>query len=185
MDELHQAGAITEEEYEILLSHTSEGQEDGSAEGPTFGERLITSEGADIDFTLIGIFEGVDTDPLTSEYNENTGGEKTLVFWEIHNHSGKALSYWHNEYFQYIGEDQIAYNMDANPLLQEKFEPGWRTEDWEEIADETRIRYVSPVEMPPRLDRIKISKLCSTDHTFEITDDMFFSESSLPVETEM
>lgn len=185
--QLHEAGAITDEEYEVLQSHLSESDEEddsASAGQAEFGQPIVTSEGTDMDFSIVGVIEDVDTTNLTHEYGEDGGPGRTLVFWQIYNHSSEEILLKH-KHIEHIGEDQIAYNRDANPLHVDNFGPGWRTENWEEIAEDTRIRYVSCIEIPVRLGAVKVNGYCSDVHNIEITDNMFFHKSEAPVKADI
>jgi len=185
--QLHEAGAITDEEFDVLQSHLSESDEEGSnsTSGPAeFGQPLVTSEGTDIDFSIVGVVEDVDTTNLTHEYGEDGGPGQTLVFWQIYNHSSEEILLKH-KHIEHIGKDQIAYNRDANPLHVDNFGPGWRTENWEEIAKDTRLRYVSCIEIPVRLGAVKVNGYCSDVHNIEITEEMFFPKSKAPVKVDI
>lgn len=183
---LHEAGAITDEEYDVLQSHLSEDDSSSSPPSETveFGKPIATSEGTDMDFSIVGVIEDVDTTNLTHEYGEDGGPGRTLVFWQIYNHSNEEILLKH-KHIEHIGEDQIAYNRDANPLHVDNFGPGWRTENWEEIAEDTRIRYVSCIEIPIRLGAVKVNGYCSDVHNIEITDEMFFPKSDAPVKVDI
>ena len=137
-----------------------------------------------MDFSIVGVIEDVDTTNLTHEYGEDDGPGRTLVFWQIYNHSNDEILLKH-KHIEHIGEDQIAYNRDANPLHVDNFSPGWRTENWEDIAEDTRVRYVSCIEIPVRLGAVKVNGYCSDAHNIEITDDMFFPKSEAPVKVDI
>lgn len=187
LERLHEAGAITDEEYEVLQSHLSEDDDtssSSSSESVEFGKPIATSEGTDMDFSIVGVIEDVDTTNLNHEYGEDGGPSRTLVFWQIHNHSNEEILLKH-KHIEHIGEDQIAYNRDANPLQVDNFGPGWRTENWEEIAEDTRIQYVSCIEIPIRLGAVKVNGYCSDVHNIEITDEMFFPKSDAPVKVDI
>jgi hypothetical protein len=149
-----------------------------------FGKPIVTSEGTDMDFSIVGVIEDVDTTDLIHEYGEDGGPSRTLVFWQIYNHSNEEILLKH-KHIEHIGEDQIAYNRDANPLQVDNFGPGWRTENWEEIAEDTRIRYVSCIELPVRLGAVKVNGYCSDVHNIEITDEMFLPKSEAPVKVDI
>lgn len=194
---LHEAGAITDEEYEILQAHinsendrTQEASEPAEAE--PFGKPIDTSEGTDMDFSIIGVFEDVDTtklvlpdfadnldqDELPSQFQGGSG--RTLVFWQIYNHSNQEIKLKH-KHIEQIGVDKIAYNHDGNPLQTDRFKPGWRTDNWADISADTRIKYVSQIEIPVQLAEVKIDGYCSDVHKIDITDEMRFPKSELPV----
>lgn len=198
---LHEAGAITDAEYDILQSHLSDDdEEDGgsSADQAEFGQPLVTSEGSDMDFSIVGVFEDVDTSKLTNPAIANTdfideadmpttekgGPGRTLVCWQIYNHSNDEVRLKHRD-IEFIGQNQIAYNLDDNPLIRDHFGPGWRTENWADITADMRIRYISTIEIPNRLAEVKIDMRYADSHHFEITDDMFFPKSELPVKIDL
>lgn len=199
---LHEAGALTDEEYEVLRAQL--GNDDDEAEevssrdfpaSPEFGIPIATSEGAEMDFSVLGIFEDVDTTKLaTPGYADAVdqdelppmfqgGPGRTLVFWQIHNHSDREIKLKH-ENFEWIGDDQIAYNQKNNPLHEDRLEPGWRT-DKVYVAPDTRIKYASGVELPVPLAEIKINGYCSDVHDFTITDEMRFPHSEIPATDEV
>lgn len=200
---LLEAGAITEEEYEILLSHSegpdSEDQGHGTgrvAESQSFGKPLVTSEGTDMDFSIIGIFEDIATDSLVLPDGAGAldkddlpaqfqgGPDRTLIFWQIYNHSDSEIKLKHR-HIEHIGADKIAYNHDGNPLQTYRFEPGWRTDNWVDISPDTRIKYVSRIELPVELEEIKIDGYCSDIHQIAVTDEMRFPKSELPVTVDL
>lgn len=197
LERLHEAGAITYEEYELLRDHVSE-DDSGSFKPAGFGQPLVTSEGTDMDFSIVGVFEDVDTSKLTNPAfadmdvyddvdmpTDNKGGpDRTVVCWQIHNHSTDEIKLKH-KHIEYIGQNQISYRRDENPLQVEHFGPGWRVENWEDITPDTRIRYVTSIEIPNRLNQIKIDGYCSDVHSIDITDDMFFPHSELPVKIDL
>jgi len=197
LDQLHEAGAITDEEYEVLRDHVSE-DDTGSSKPAEFGQPLVTSEGTDMDFSIVGVFEDIDTSKLTNlafaDMNiyddvdmptDNKGGPgRTVVYWQIHNHSTDEIKLKH-KHIEYIGQNQISYRRDENPLQVDHFGPGWRMENWEDITPDTRIRYVTSIEIPNRLDQIKIDGYCSNVHSIDITDDMFFPQSEQPVKVDL
>lgn len=126
LERLQQEGKITNEEYEILQSHSAELNETSSSsstESIKFGKPIVTSEGSDMDFSIIGVIEDVDTTNLTHEYGDDGGPGRILVFWQIYNHSGEEIKLKH-KHLEHIGEDRIAYNRDANPLHVDSFSPG-------------------------------------------------------------
>jgi len=186
LTQLYQAGAITDEEYDILQSHLSDDEEgDGSsADQAEFGQPLVTSEGSNMDFSIVGVFEDVDTSKLTNPAIANAdfvneadmpttqkgGPGRTLVCWQIYNHSNDEVRLKHRD-IEFIGQNQIAYNLDDNPLIRDHFGPGWRTENWADITADTRIRYVSTIEIPNRLAEVKIDTRYAGSHHFDITDD--------------
>lgn len=197
LEKLHQAGAITDEEYDILQTYfSSEGSKNYEPNKPietkSFGKPLATSEGRDMDFSIIGVFEDVDTtklvlpdfadnldeDELPSQFKGGPG--RTLIFWQIYNHSNSEIKLKH-KHIEQIGEDKIAYNYDGNPLQTDKFGPGWRTDNWVDISADTRIKYVSLIEIPVQLAEVKIDGYCSDVHEINITDEMRFPKSDLPV----
>ena len=197
LSRLHEAGAITNEEYEILQAHfNSENGRDHKASEPAeaepFGKPIATSEGTDMDFSIIGVFEDVDTtklvlpdfadnldqDELPSQFQGGSG--RTLIFWQIYNHSNEEIKLKH-KHIEQIGEDKIAYNHDGNPLQTDRFKPGWRTDNWADISADTRIKYVSQIEIPVQLVEVKIDGYCSDVHKINITDEMRFPKSELPV----
>jgi len=197
LERLHEAGAITDEEYEVLRDHVSE-DDTGSSKPAEFGQPLLTSEGTDMDFSIVGVFEDADTSKLTNPAfadmdvyddvdmpTDNKGGpSRTVVCWQIHNHSTNETKLKH-KHIEYIGQNQISYRRDENPLQVEHFGPGWRVENWEDITPDTRIRYVTSIEIPNRLNQIKIDGYCSDVHSIDITDDMFFPHSELPVNIDL
>jgi len=196
LERLYEAGAITDEEYEVLRSYVSKGE--GSSEQPDFGQPLITSEGTDMDFSIVGVFENIDTSKLTNlgiaDMNvyddvdmptDNKGGtSRTVVCWQIHNHSTDEIMLKH-KHIEYIGQNQISYRRDENPLQPDPFGPGWRMENWEDITPDTRIRYVTSIEIPNRLAEIKVDGYCSDIHSIDITNDLFFSQPELPVQIDL
>lgn len=201
LSRLHNAGAITDEEYDILQSHLSDDDEerDGlSTDQAEFGQPLVTSEGSDMDFSIVGVFQDVDTSKLTNPAISNAdfideadmpttekgGPGRTLVCWQIYNHSNDEVRLKHRD-IEFIGQNQIAYNLDDNPLIRDHFGPGWRTENWADITANTQIRYVSTIEIPNRLAEIKIDTRYAGSHHFEITDNMFFPKSELPVKIDL
>jgi len=204
---LRDAGVITDEEYELLRAHhdSDDGlieEESGSSSSDPqeFGTPLATSKGTDVDFSVLGVFEDVDTAKLTTSEtaefdvwddvdvdfpSDNKGGPgRTLVFWQIYNHSSDEVTLKHKHIDQ-IGSDKIAYNRDENPLQVHHFEPGWRTDNWADISSETRIKYVSAIEIPVQLSEVKIDGYCSDIHKINITDEMRFSISELPVTVDL
>jgi len=207
LEKLRQAGAITQEEFELLQAHYSsdgESTEDqskgASSQSQDFGSPIVTSEGTDMNFGIIGVFEDVDTSKLTTSKaasrdvwddvdvdfpSENDGGPgRTLIFWQVYNHSRKEIKLKH-KHINFIGTDKIAYNRDKNPLKVRHFEPGWRTENWEDISPDTRVKYVSAIELPVELERVKIDGYCSDIHELPITDEMRFPNSDLPVTVDL
>ena len=199
---LHEAGALTDEEYEVLQARLGNGdegiEEENSQESstvPEFGKQIATSEGTEMDFSILGVFEDVDTTKLaTPGYADAVdqdelppmfqgGPGRTLVFWQIHNHSDRDIKLKHDN-FEWIGDDQIAYNQKNNPLHEDRLEPGWRT-DKVYVAADTRIKYASGVEMPVPLAEIKINGYCSDVHDFALTDDMRFPSSDLPATVDL
>lgn len=102
---LHEAGAITDEEYDVLQSHLSDdGQSGGSSSGTTeFGQPLVTSEGSDLDFSIIGIFEDVDISELVYRHIDEPDSGRTLVFWQIDNHSDEEITLYNRD-FEYAHE---------------------------------------------------------------------------------
>lgn len=187
LEKLHQEGAITDEEYEVLQSHSSVSNENSSSSSSgsvDFGKPISTSEGANMDFSIVGVVEDVDTTNLTHEHLDEGGPGRTMVFWQIHNHSNDEIKLKHKD-IEHIGEDQIAYNRDGNPLRVDNFAPGWRTENWEDIAGNTRVKYVSCLEMPVRLGSVKMSGHYCEGHDIEVTEDMFFPKSEAPVNVDI
>lgn len=195
---LHDAGALTDEEYKVLKARSGDGDDEdeeiSSREFPVppeFGKPISTSEGSEMEFSVLGIFEDVDITKLaTPGYADAVdrvelppmfqgGPGRTLVFGQIHNHSDREIKLKH-ENFEWIGDDQIAYNQKNNPLHEDRVEPGWRT-DKVYVAPDTRIKYASGVEMPVPFAEIKINGCCSDVHDFGITDEMHFPNSELPV----
>lgn len=197
---LHEAGAITDEEYDVLQSHLSEDDTSYSppADSVEFGKPIATSEGADMDFSIVGVFEDIDTSKLTNPpianayfineadmpTTEKGGPGRTLVCWQIYNHSNDEVRLKHRD-IEFIGQNQIAYNLDDNPLIRDHFGPGWRTENWADITADTRIRYVSTIKIPYRLAEVKIDTRYAGSHHFKITNDMFFPHSELPVKIDL
>lgn len=197
LSSLHEAGAITDEEYELLRNHLENDsevadEEDSSqtAETVEFGTSLAVSEGAKLDLTLLGVFDDVDTTKLeTPGYADEVskdelppqvqgGPSRTLVFWQIHNHSDQEVALMHRD-FEWIGDDQIAYNQDNSPVHKDRLEPGWRT-DKESLSAGTRVKYASGVEIPVQLDEIIYDGYSSDKHDFTVTDEMRFETSELP-----
>jgi hypothetical protein len=186
LGQLHEAGVITDEEYEVLRRHVSE-DDTGSSKPAEFGQPLITSEGADMDFSIVGVFTDVDTSKLTDFAfgdNDNGGPGRTVVCWQIHNHSADEIMLKH-KHIEYIGQNQISYRRDENPLQVDHFGPGWRMENWEYITTDTRIQYITSIEIPNRVDQIKIDGYCSDVHSIDITDGVFFPQSELPVKIDL
>lgn len=203
---LHQAGAITHEELELLRAHhdSSEVVEDESKSSitgsPEFGRPLTTSEGKEMDFSIVGVIEDVDTSKLTTreaaEYavwddvdvefpSESQGGPgRTVVFWQVYNHSNQERQVRHGN-IDHIGEDQIAYNRGESPIREDKFEPGWRTDNWVDISADTRIKYVSAIDPPSRLESLKVDGYFPDVHTISITEEMRFPKSDLPVTVDL
>lgn len=200
---LHDAGVITDEEYEILQAHydsddeiVEEKDRSSPSDPHEFGTPLATSEGTDMDFSVLGVLEDIDTAKLTTSEtaefdvwddvdvdfpSDNKGGPgRTLVCWQIHNHSGKEIKLKHKHIDQ-IGSDKIAYNRDENPLKVHHFKSGWRTDNWADISADTRIKYVSAIEIPVQLSEVKIDGYCADVHEITITDEMRFPKSDLPV----
>lgn len=195
---LHEAGAITDKELEILQSHlggddgeSTDGQSGATRTSASFGTPIATSEGTDMDFSIVGVFEDIDTTWLTlpeaadrlderdAVSQARGGGGRTLVFWQINNHSDQEIKLKHR-HLEHIGEDGIAYNFDGNPLRPERLGPGWRCDNWLDVTDNTRVKYVSRIEMPVTLAEIKIDGYCSDVHEISITDQMRFPKSELP-----
>jgi hypothetical protein len=145
----------------------------------TFGRPVVTSEGEAIDYSVVGVVRGIDTTELVGRYEGEGGSERTLVFWEVENHSGEELVLYHKG-IEHVGADGIAYNSKENRLNGEAFEPGWRTGNFVEIIEGTRIRYVSCVEMPVRLDALKASGYDGV-HGIEVTDEMRYTGSAAPL----
>ena len=96
---------------------------------PEFGKQIATSEGTEMDFSILGVIEDVDTTKLaTLGYADAVdqdelppmfqgGPGRTLVFWQIHNHSDREIKLKHDN-FEWIGDDQIAYNQKTIPSLR-------------------------------------------------------------------
>jgi len=200
---LHDAGAITDEEYEILQSHYDTGEtveEEPSAETASepvdFGEPLATSEGAEVDFSVIGVFEDVDNSKLLlPDYLEvvdeedlppthEGGPERAIVFLLMHNHSDREIKLWNKE-FELIGSDKIAYNQQNCPVEEDKLRPGWRAGNKVYISPDTRIKYACGAEMPVEVEEVRINGDCADEHTIPITDEMRFPKSDLPVTVDL
>jgi hypothetical protein len=194
---LHDAGAITDEEYEVIRAHVEDEKGgDSTSESPKFGTPIATSEGKSVDFSIVGVFEEIDTTELVMpEFAENLdeddlppqykgGPGRSIICWQIHNHGNEQYELSHDDLEQ-IGADGIAYNQGDNPLQEEKFKPGWRTEDWTEIAPDTRIKYASCIEIPVQLTSVKIGGYQIGDHEIEITDGMRFPKSDLPAKVDL
>jgi len=198
---------ITDKEFSILQAHHTSDDEaveeesgSSSSDSVDFGPPLATSEGAEMDFSVLGVFEDVNTAKLTTSEtagfdvwddvdvdfpSDNKGGPgRTLVFWQIHNHSNKEIKLKHKHIDQ-IGTDKIAYNRDGNPLQVHHFEPGWRTDNWADISADTRIKYVSAIKIPVPLSEVKIDGYCADVHEIPITDEMRFPKSELPVTVDL
>lgn len=198
LSRLHDAGAITDEEYEVIQAHI---KGDGSSaddqvtdldsESPKFDAPITTSEGKNVDFSIVGVFEEVDTTELVMpEFAENLddddlppqyqgGPGRSIICWQIHNHGNEQYEFSH-DHLEQIGGDGITYNQGDNPLQEDRFKPGWRTEDWVDIAPGTRIKYASCIEIPVQLTGVKIGGYQIEDHEIKITDGMRFLKSDLP-----
>lgn len=196
---LHDAGAITDEEYEVLQAHFEGGESSGRnpESDPTpdtveFGNPLATSEGTEIDFSLIGVFNGVDNSRLLlPDYLDHVkeedlppthegGPGRTIVFLLMHNHSDREIKLW-NKDFELIGSDQIAYNQRECPVSEDKLRPGWRGGDKIYISPDTRVKYACGAEMPVDVEEVRINSDCADVHTISVTDEMRFPKSELPV----
>lgn len=194
---LHEAGALTDEEYEVLQAklgnekcETEEASSRESSVSSQFGKPIATSKGAEMDFSVLGIFVDVDTTKLaTPGYADAAiqddlppmfqgGPGRALIFWQIHNHSDREIKLKH-ENFEWIGNDQIAYNQKNSPLHEDRLQPGWRT-DKVYVAPDTRIKYASGVKMPVPLAEVKINGYCSDVHDIAITEEMEFPNSEIP-----
>lgn len=200
---LHEAGAITDEEYELIRRHLEDNEstanEPGVNDTPVsqeFGAPITTSEGKDVDFSIVGVFEEVDTTELVMpEFAENLdeddlppqfqgGPGRSIICWQMYNHSNEKYEFSHDNLEQ-IGSDGIAYNQGENPLQEDRFQPGWRTEEWVDIAPDTRIKYASCIEIPVQLTGVKISGYQIDDHEIKIIDEMRFPKSDLPVKVDL
>jgi len=195
LQKLTQAEVLTEDEYDVLTAYHDRL---AGREQRDFGAPIYTSEGRDFDFSIVGIFDDVDTtllalpEFLTYEQAtsddftwENEGGPgRTVVCFQIHNHSSEEIMLKHKN-IEFIGDNGIAYNYDGNPLLEEKLDPGWRTSNWEDIGPQTRIQYAAVIEMPVDLVSLKLSGYWSDMHEIEVTDEMYFPESDLPSSVEL
>lgn len=198
LSRLNKAGAITDEEYEVLQSHfesseSVEGEEttNTTSEVIDFGEPIATSEGTDIDFSIIGIFKEIDTSKLLlpdhldhlEEANipatHEGGPGRTIVFLFINNHSDREITLWNKE-FELIGSDKIAYNQQDCPVNEDKLSLGWRAGYKVPVSPDTRIKYACGAEMPVEVEEVRISGDCADDHTISITDEMRFPKSDLP-----
>lgn len=205
LSKLRQTGVITQEEFELLRAHyDSDGETvnngDSSAPSQEFGRPIATSKGTDMNFAIIGVFENIDTSKLTNSEaadlevwddadvnfpSESKGGPgRTLIFWQVFNHSNEEILLKH-KHINHIGVDKIAYHRDENPLQVHHFKPGWRTENWEDISADTRIKYVSVIEAPVEIDRVKVDGYCSDVHEIAITDEMRFPKSEMPVTVDL
>lgn len=199
LSRLHEAGAITDEEYEVIQRHYENGE---SAEGEPasetttevieFGESIATSEGTEVDFSIIGVFEDVDNsrllvpdhldvldeDDLPPTHEGGPG--RAIVFLLMHNHSDREIKLWNKE-FELIGSDKIAYNQQTCPVNEDKLRPGWRAGNKVYISPDTRIKYACGAEMPVEVEEVRINGECADEHTISITDEMRFPNSDLPV----
>lgn len=199
LSRLHEAGAITDKEYEVLQRHYDTGET--AKEEPTnettlepvdFGEPIATSEGAEVDFSIIGIFEDVDNsrlllpdyldvvdeDDLPATHEGGPG--RAIVFLLMHNHSNREIKLWNKE-FELIGSDKIAYNQQNCPVSEDKLRPGWRAGNKVYISPDTRIKYACGAEMPVEVEEIRINGDCADVHTISVSDEMRFPNSELPV----
>jgi hypothetical protein len=195
LEKLRDAGVLTENEYEILRAHHN-GEGGSITESPDFGQPIVTSEGRDFDFSIIGVFEDIDTSDLTladvggvlsdnEAFSGLQGGEgRTLIFWQIYNHSDSETKLKHKN-IEHIGEDQIAYNYDGNPLQTDNLKPGWRTDNWVDISADTRIKYASSIEIPVPVSEVKLAGYWSDVHNIEITEEMKFPKSELPANVDL
>lgn len=194
LEQLTEVGLLTDKEYDILTEYydrtTSSGQQE-------FGTPVYTSEGSEFDFSIVGVFQDVNTKILTlpeflsveeaddTETWDNEGGPgRTIVCFQIYNHSSEEIMLKHKN-IEYIGENGIAYNYDGNPLVSDRLEPGWRTDNWEYIGPDTRIQYASVIEMPVIPDSLKLSGYWEETHEIELIDDLFFPKSDLPTSVEI
>lgn len=200
---LHEAGAITDEEYEVIRaliqddgSSAEEPMVDETPESPKFGAPKATSEGKNVDFSIVGVFEEIDTTELVMpEFAENLDEEdlpaqfrggpgRSIICWQIYNHGSETYEFSH-DHLEQIGADGIAYNQSDNPLQEDRFKPGWRTDEWVDIAADTRIKYASCVEIPVQLSEVKISGYQLEGHEIRISDELRFPKSDLPVKVDL
>ena len=195
LQKLTQAGALTQEEYDVLTDYYDRLAGRRQRE---FGTPIYTSEGREFDFSIVGVFKNVDTTLLalpdfltldeakSDEFSwENKGGPgRTIACFQIYNHSSKEVKLKHKN-VEFIGDNEIAYNYDGNPLVEEKLYPGWRTSNWVDIGPETRIQYASVIEMPVDLASLKLSGYWADVHDIEVTNEMFFPESELPTAVDL
>jgi len=196
LEKLRDAGALTGEEYNILKDHEDESLE-STTESTTFGQPLVTSEGADLDFSLIGVFEDIDTTYLALDKdiarlddeqipsNLTGGSGRTLLFWHIHNHSNVEMTFRHDSIEQ-IGDDGFSYNQDENELSSDNFKPGWQMYHYINISSDSRVKYVSCIESPVSVSEIKLTGHDWSDvHSIKVTEEMKFPKSELPANVDL
>lgn len=195
LEKLRDAGALTDSEYNLLKAH-HDGEGEAINASPDFGQPIVTSEGSDFDFSILGVFEDIDTSALTlPEFADalddddipsqlQGGSGRTLICWQIYNHNSSEVKLKHKN-IEHIGEDKIAYNYDGNPLQTDNFKPGLRTDNWVDISADTRIKYVSGIEIPVPVSEVKLAGYWSDVHNIEITEEMKFPKSELPANVDL
>lgn len=198
LSKLHEAGAITDEEYEVLQAHFEENESpveepasDSTPETVEFGNPLATSEGAEVDFSLIGVFNDIDNSKLLlPDYLDHIdeddlppthegGPGRTIVFLLMHNHSDREIKFW-NKDFELIGTDQIAYNQRDCPVNEDRLRPVWRAGNKVYVSPDTRIKYSCGAEMAVDVDEVRINGDCGDVHTIPVTEEMRFQKSEFP-----
>jgi hypothetical protein len=199
LEKLVEAGAITQEEYEVLQSHGDQqgaGNSNKDSNSISFGEPITTSEGSALDISILGIIEDVDTSPISrpdylDQIDEDEvpsdfegGPGRTLAFWLLHNKSDEEVKL-RNKYFEMIGEDQIAYKQSENPIHEDKLQPGWRAGNKVYLSPDTRAKFACGAEIPVSTDEVRISGKYIDDHSISVKEDMRFPESELPVAVDL
>jgi hypothetical protein len=107
-----------------------------------------------MDFSIVAVIESVDSTNFTYEYGKDRGPGRTLVYWQIYNHSSDEIQLKH-KHIEHIGKDQVAYNQDAkSPHVATSVQAG-EPKIWEEIAEDNRLRYVCLIEIPVWLGAIR------------------------------
>lgn len=197
LEKLRDAGALTEEEYDILKNHGNDSAEP-TTNSPDFGQPVVTSEGSDMDFSIVGVFEDIDSSPLTIPKTAKVanlgddqvssllrgGSSRTLICWHIYNHSDTNIEFDHDN-IEHIGQDKFSYEDYDSEIGSHNLKSGWNCDNSINISAGSRIKYVSSIEIPAKLSEVELAGYWSDVHNIEITEEMKFPKSELPANVDL